>query len=375
MCKVDGKKVVMLRNAKQMSQRELAQKAGISQWSVCQVETGKSNGTDETLGKLAKALGVEPNEIDLDARRLSNAIIENRINVLHIRDTSARYLTPEQVQDMLMKLRSSDTGIVEKEAKRAMTKANQSTVGNKTYAVVETKALNVPNWQRDTDKDKCLVISETYDENKYDPIKVYMFEGKLYVADGAHRLVAYLMMHIDYILVEIMNIKTEKDAAETFLLQSLGRRRMSQNDMWRAAIEANLPQYCELRRIAIKHNVQIRADLYTLKNPVGTIVSVSNTLLRMAHGNAELLEREFEIIAALGWNSSDTNPYRTYIFTALKAMYANYKGRENELDGLLLSNCAGTGYYDKKVATTTNKGRLCDILMEDIAKASAQKTA
>ena len=88
----------------------------------------------------------------------------------------------------------------------------------------------MPEWQRDTDREKCLEISERYDENKYDPIKVYLFKGKLYVADGAHRLIAYLMMGVDYILVEIMNITTEEQAAETFLLQSFGRRRMSQND-------------------------------------------------------------------------------------------------------------------------------------------------
>ena len=172
-----------------------------------------------------------------------------------------RYMTPIETQEMIEKLRSNNSDIVEKEAKRAMTKANQSTVGNKTYAVVEVKALNVPEWQRDTDREKCLEISERYDENKYDPIKVYLFKGKLYVADGAHRLIAYLMMGVDYILVEIMNITTEEQAAETFLLQSFGRRRMSQNDKWRAAIKAGLPQFCQLRRIAMRHNIQIRMRL------------------------------------------------------------------------------------------------------------------
>lgn len=191
MCKINGKKVVELRTAKKMTQKELAKKAGLSPWSICQVETGKTNANDESLAKIANALGVNPNEIDLDAKRLANDVMEGRSNYLHMKTSIGRYMTPIETQEMIEKLRSNNSDIVEKEAKRAMTKANQSTVGNKTYAVVEVKALNVPEWQRDTDREKCLEISERYDENKYDPIKVYLFKGKLYVADGAHRLIAY----------------------------------------------------------------------------------------------------------------------------------------------------------------------------------------
>lgn len=375
MCKINGKKVVELRTAKKMTQKELAKKAGMSPWSICQVETGKSNANDESLAKIANALGVNPNEIDLDAKRLANDVMEGRSNYLHMKTSIGRYMTPIETQEMIEKLRSNNSDIVEKEAKRAMTKANQSTVGNKTYAVVEAKALNVPEWQRDTDREKCLEISERYDENKYDPIKVYLFKGKLYVADGAHRLIAYLMMGVDYILVEIMNITTEEQAAETFLLQSFGRRRMSQNDKWRAAIKAGLPQFCQLRRIAMRHNIQIRMDLYKLKNPVGVITAVSNQILRMANSNPELLEREFELIAALGWNASELSPYKTYILFALKSLYANYEGREEELETKLMIHCCGASYYESKVATTSNKVRLVEVLTEDMAKVSSQRTA
>ena len=58
MCKINGKKVVELRTAKKMTQKELAKKAGLSPWSICQVETGKTNANDESLAKIANALGV-----------------------------------------------------------------------------------------------------------------------------------------------------------------------------------------------------------------------------------------------------------------------------------------------------------------------------
>lgn len=374
MCKINGKKVVELRTARKMTQKELAKKAGLSSWSVSQFETGKSNANDESIEKIAQALGVNPNEIDLDSRKITKDIIENRRSSLKM-DASRRYMTPMETQEMVSKLRFNNPEIVEKEAKRAMTKTNQSTVGNKTYAVVEAKALNIPKWQRNTDREKCHEISQAYDENKYDPIKVYVVEGKLYVADGAHRLIAYILMGVEYILVEIMNIKTEKEAAETFLLQSLGRKSMSQNDMWRAAIEANLPQYCQLRQIALRHNVQIQVDLYKLSNPVGYMNVVSRSILRMAHKTPELLTREFELIAALGWNGSESSPYRTYVFKALEYLYAQYKGREEELETQLMIHCCGAGYFDRKIATTSNKARLVEVLIEDMTKGTSQKTA
>ena len=276
---------------------------------------------------------------------------------------------------MLDKLRSYSDSVSLEEAKRALTKANQSTVGNKVYAVVAIKGLNIPVWQRNTDKEKCLEISQRYDENKYDPIKVYAFNGKLYVADGAHRLVAYIMRGEEYILVEIMDIETEIEAAHTFLLQSLGRRKMSQNDMWRAAIKAGLVQYETLRKIAIKNKIQIKADLRVIKNPVGIINSVSGKMLRIAHSDPEVLEKVFDLIKTLGWNASDVSPYKTYIMCTLRNMYANFSERENELEKLMMENCMGATYFEEKVATVNTQSRLYDILMEDISKNVEKKTA
>ena len=49
-----------LRRAKFLSQRDLAQRAGVSQKTIVDIETGKKRPHLSTLRKLAEALQVEP---------------------------------------------------------------------------------------------------------------------------------------------------------------------------------------------------------------------------------------------------------------------------------------------------------------------------
>ena len=52
-----------LREAKVLSQRELAEKSGVSPTTIINIETGKIRPHPSTLRKLAEALGVAPEEL------------------------------------------------------------------------------------------------------------------------------------------------------------------------------------------------------------------------------------------------------------------------------------------------------------------------
>jgi transcriptional regulator with XRE-family HTH domain len=374
MCKLNAKKLVEYRNKANMTRSELARKTDVSLSSICKYEKGVLNSSDEVLERMADVLGVDKKELDLDTEKIATAVMEG------YRWESCkkieRRITPKESQAMIQALRKGDDNVAKDEAQRAMTKANQNTVGDKVYAVVKVCAINIPTWQRDTDRVKVTEIAEHYDENKYDPIKCYVFNGKLYVADGAHRLIAYTMMGMKYILIELLNIESEKKAAETFLTQSLGRKAMSQNDMWRAAIEVGLTQYKMLRTICISHNVQIKADLMTLDNPVGVLNQVSRTLLRIAHRKPEKMNRIFDLISSLNWNGARySSPYRTNVISALEKLYARYEGNERDFERLMKMHCKGAAYYEAKVATTNTLGRLFDVLVEDIERESPEAKA
>ena len=58
-----GEKLKDLRLRRAMSQRKLADAAGMSQRAIVDLETDKREPHPSTLGKLAEALGVEPSKL------------------------------------------------------------------------------------------------------------------------------------------------------------------------------------------------------------------------------------------------------------------------------------------------------------------------
>jgi len=57
-----GEKLKDLRLRRAMSQRKLAETAGMSQRAIVDLETDRREPRPSTLGKLANALGVEPSK-------------------------------------------------------------------------------------------------------------------------------------------------------------------------------------------------------------------------------------------------------------------------------------------------------------------------
>lgn len=78
--------------------------------------------------------------------------------------------------------------------------------------------IHILDWQRNTDMAAVQEIAQNFNEDKFDPIKVYIKNGKLVVVDGAHRIVAFVINRETKILVEILNCN-EHEAILTFLSQ------------------------------------------------------------------------------------------------------------------------------------------------------------
>jgi transcriptional regulator with XRE-family HTH domain len=58
-----GKNLKRIRTAKGISQGEIGRILGVDKGFVSNIENGKTNPTLATIAKLAKALGVPPNEL------------------------------------------------------------------------------------------------------------------------------------------------------------------------------------------------------------------------------------------------------------------------------------------------------------------------
>lgn len=53
----------VLRKRRVLSQRDLANKTGLSRETICRIETGKLEPSPDTIRKIALALGVRPEEL------------------------------------------------------------------------------------------------------------------------------------------------------------------------------------------------------------------------------------------------------------------------------------------------------------------------
>jgi transcriptional regulator with XRE-family HTH domain len=60
---IDVEKLKMLREARALSLRELANEAGVGHNTIYRIEHGQGNVLPRTVRRLAKALGVEPREL------------------------------------------------------------------------------------------------------------------------------------------------------------------------------------------------------------------------------------------------------------------------------------------------------------------------
>ena len=140
---------------------------------------------------------------------------------------------------------------------------------------------------------------------------------------------------------------------------------MTVNDMYRAGIKANVPEYVHFKELFEKHNIQISAENHLLDNPVGRITP-SSAALRLTENNREMLESIICLIKQLHWSGSDKSAFILRNFQTIKKLYSNF-GRE-KVNTKLLDHCKGAVYYESKIFPVKSNAEVYDILAEEIVK-------
>ena len=77
-----GKRIKELRKSKNLSQEKLSEMVNIGQNTLSYIETGDNFCTAETLGKIAAAMNIEPQELFNFGHFKSNNELLNDINVM-----------------------------------------------------------------------------------------------------------------------------------------------------------------------------------------------------------------------------------------------------------------------------------------------------
>lgn len=361
MCKINGAKLGEMRVARGITQKKLAKEAGLSTTAISHYETGVDNPSDENLERICMILNIDKNEVEIHDVGYSFSSGESK-TVAKVRKKKGfvRFLKPKETEAWLDEKRNNKSN----EEKEIQVALNSSFgIGKKRYILVDPTMIHIPEWQRDTDMAKAMEIADNFDEDKFDPIKVYIDNGKLKVADGAHRVISFVLNGEIKILVEVLGC-SEHEATLTFLGQSSGRKTMTVNDTYRAGVKANIEEYISFKNFFKRHNIQITAESELLENPLGTI-RPSGEVLRMVKSDMEMLEKVVAIIKEMEWSGSDKNAYTLRNFKVIKRLYSNF-GEETEQK--LVKNCKGAAFYESKVVPVKSNAELFDVLSTEMNK-------
>ena len=366
MCKINGKKLAEIRTEKGITQTELANEIGMSRAIIYQYEVGKVNPSDEVVNNICMMLNIDKSEIEDNKKsKFDYSFLDGMSKTVHrVKNNkkAIKYMTPQETENWINAKCTIDKQKADAEIKAAM--KNAFGLGTKKYILIDPTLLHIPTWQRNTDMGKVAEIAENFNEDKFDPIKAYWNNGKLEVADGAHRLIAFIVKGEVKILAEILDCD-EQEAMFTFLGQQAARKAMTVSDMYRAGVKAKLPEYVAFKNFFTDYNIQISVEDEKIKNPIGKIAP-STMVLRRVVRDRETLDKTVKLIKRLEWcGSTDKNAFTNRNFAVFKKLYANYG---DAVEAKLIDKCSGVVFFESKVAPIKSNAELYDMLSAEINK-------
>ena len=363
MCKINGKKLKEIREREGLTLQDVAKGCGVSYSTISKYESEINNPSDATVDKICLLLKINKNDIEVADVGYSFTSGEGKLTEkIRKKKGFIRYSTPRNTEEFIQAHSNVGESMEMKEVDCAL--KNSFSIASKRYILINPTFIHIPDWQRDTDMAKVQEIAQYFNEDKFDPVKVYVRNGKLFVADGAHRVVAFVINGEIKMLVEVLNC-SEYEAILTFLGQQSARKSMSVADTYRAGVKANIREYIEFKNLFESYNIQIVTDDNKLENPIGK-VAPSRELLRMAKNNTELLELIIKTIKAIDWTGSEKSAFTLRLFQIFKKLFANYE-KNTVIEGLL-ENCKGASYFENKIAPVKSNAEMYDILAKAICE-------
>lgn len=281
-----------------------------------------------------------PQEVEME---LSRARMEREIDEKH-----ERIFVKEKVQDACNDCKSDEDKITLK---------------------IDPVYIHIPEWQRKCEIARAKSIGDGFIKHKWDLPKVIYWNGRLWCVDGMHRIYGSFLAKFDRITVDLITDITMKEAISIFLDQTTDRKKMTLVDMWGAALEAEVPEYVELKRICDENKVCVFGTEFDEDRHFGTFTSLRDGL-KMAQTNPELLNDILAITTKLKWNGDKFTIGKAYgarAFRSLRKLFTYFSGNRVELERVLLENCSGASFWNENLESRT-QAQMFDLLSNIIYK-------
>ena len=278
------------------------------------------------------------------------------------------FLFPEEAEAEVKEIRKAE-GIDDKTEKLIVkdlvknAKVN-SRIGDKVLICIDPKYIHYPEWQREIRLPKALNIGNNYDSKRWGLPVYWYHKGLLWAIEGQHRTYGSVKANKESIVGEVIECEL-KDAIDLFVNQTKDRTQVQPKDTYKASIVKGDEDYLMLRDICHKYNIGVKGDR-NKENTVGTLTSITDGI-DLVRINPDLLDHILGIITKLKWNgyadSYNGKAYTAKIIRALRALYAYFEGRTDEMEEALLNCCTGTEFFVDNIMDKT-QAQVFDYLAE-----------
>ena len=245
-------------------------------------------------------------------------------------------------------------------------------IADKIILVINPLYIHIPFWQRSLDTRRAVDIGINYLSAKWELPKVYYRDGKLYAADGMHRLFGAFLAKKETVAMEFIDV-TEIEAIMLFLNQTTDRRKMSPSDILKAAIQAEIPEWVEFQQVCHENGVNIKGDCDNINNSVGTFTPILDGV-KECKSTPERLDTMLKLLKDLQWGEGS---YNSKVIRSLKNLFAFYGTSRTQ--SVLLDKCKGREYFEAFISPKKQYATfdyLSNIIAESLpVKSGGKKTS
>lgn len=206
-------------------------------------------------------------------------------------------------------------------------------VMNNTYELWGKRIASIPvelleldyAYQR-TETGNANKLAENWDDTACEFLLVSFRDGKFYVIDGQHRMIAAKINGIKSLPCVILTGLTRSEEARRFSVQGVGRKVLTPNDTFKANLECGNTEYkevatdMEIKRICDKYNITITKSNFNPNINPKRLRSISRARIIVNNSGSSCLEWILDAITNSNWEYC-TDAYEKDILMLFKTYY------------------------------------------------------
>lgn len=207
--------------------------------------------------------------------------------------------------------------------------ANAYTLWGKKIADIPVDLLELDHSYQRIETGNAKKIADNWDKEACEFLLVSYRNGKFYVIDGQHRLIAAKIKGIESLPCVIFTGLTKSEEARRFSIQGNGRKKLTPNDTFKANLECGNTEYkevatdMEIKRICDKYGVTITKSNFNLNCSPKRLRSISRPRIIINGTGSECFEWILNVITNSNWDEC-VDAYEKDMLMLFRAYYIEH---------------------------------------------------